>query len=206
MKEPEIIVGPIGKRLHKVIFSYLKDVPPGKLLDIGCGRGIVSYKLHKKGFKAYGLDVERTCMFKEINWKKVDLNKGVLPYPDDFFDVVLFIEVLEHLENPRTILREVSRVLKKRGLAIISTPHILSLPQRLYFLFTGNFLHFQYPWSPYCHITPFSLHMLKDELVRAKIPIEDIRYDRGFIPLLRITLPPSYLFGDLCMVKAKKVS
>lgn len=204
-KIPEMLKkGSIASRAIPKITAFFKDSPPGKILDVGCGVGLLSNIMKNLGCGVYACDARNILKYKNIKWKSVDLNGGILPYKDAFFDYVLFIEVVEHLENPRKIIREISRVLKAGGVAILSTPHILSVPQRVYFLLTGNFLHFPFPSKKYQHITPISLYQIKDELEKCDLKIEEITYDRGWIPLLRITLPPSFLFGDLCIIKVKK--
>lgn len=74
---------------------------------------------------------------KEINVNIVDLNEGVLPYPDNHFDLVTFTEVAEHLENYRSIVREVHRILKPHGVIVITTPNVLNMKSRMRFLTTG---------------------------------------------------------------------
>lgn len=75
-----------------------------KILDIGCGNGILVQKLSELGFKDIHMadidnylsgDAERLGVFK-----KVDLTYEKLPYFDGEFDVVFATMVLEHLENP----------------------------------------------------------------------------------------------------------
>lgn len=60
-----------------------------------------------------------------------DLNEG-LPVEDDAVDRVLAEHVLEHLENPSFVLREIRRVLRPDGLAVIEVPNVGWLPVRLY--------------------------------------------------------------------------
>lgn len=93
------------------------------LLDIGCGSSptITKYK------KAVGIDLneEKLRFMQErcdplfIQFVKMDARR--LEFPDAFFDTVICIEVLEHL-NPEDIIREIERVLKPGGLTVIATP------------------------------------------------------------------------------------
>lgn len=66
-----------------------------------------------------------------------DLNTQKLLYNDNTFDLITFTEVIEHIENHRLTLSEISRVLKPGGYVILSTPNILNLKSRVRFLFCG---------------------------------------------------------------------
>jgi 2-polyprenyl-3-methyl-5-hydroxy-6-metoxy-1,4-benzoquinol methylase len=66
----------------------------------------------------------------------VDLLKR-LPYDDASFDVVLLVEVIEHLENHRIAVGELARILKPGGVLILTTPNIMRLNSRFHFFFSG---------------------------------------------------------------------
>lgn len=97
----------------------------GKVLDLGCGSG--RNFIESNDLKIYGVDFSQKLVdiAKERNY--VDVDKGVtdnIPYDDGFFDYVVFVRVLhcvEAEERRRESLREVYRVLKKGGEAVIST-------------------------------------------------------------------------------------
>ncbi|MBI1842636.1 MAG: class I SAM-dependent methyltransferase [Verrucomicrobia bacterium] len=108
-------------------------------LDIGAGAG----QLVEMFRKEFGVET-RVCDYTDKLMKapaqKVEianLNEEGLPYPDGHFDVVTATEVVEHLEHYRETLREIHRVLRPGGLAILSTPNILNLKSRLRFLTFG---------------------------------------------------------------------
>ena len=67
----------------------------------------------------------------------VDLNKGSLPDADDTYDLITSTEVIEHLENDHTILREATRILRKGGQLIITKPSILNLKSRIGYFRSG---------------------------------------------------------------------
>lgn len=66
----------------------------------------------------------------------VDLNEH-LPFKSATFNGVNLVEVIEHIEHQAQLIREIARVLKEGGVAVISTPNILNVLSRLRFLFTG---------------------------------------------------------------------
>lgn len=125
-----------GDRLKKI----LKLLPStGKLLEIGAWDG-TTIKYYKKKFTGdvYGIDIsldvlkKQKKLFKGI--KACDLNKEKIPYPKNFFDVIVCSEVIEHIYNTDFLLQDIKRVLKPDGSLIISTPNLASFLNRLLIL------------------------------------------------------------------------
>jgi 2-polyprenyl-3-methyl-5-hydroxy-6-metoxy-1,4-benzoquinol methylase len=84
-------------------------------------------------------------------WIKQDLNAAILDH-DSEFDVVVAAEVIEHLENPRFMVRELYRLLRPGGTAIVSTPNNESWRSILALLGRGHFVAFTENCYP-AHIT-----------------------------------------------------
>ena len=87
--------------------------------------------------KSYVIDIKPHRLYDEYIYLELDLNKDRLPFNDASVDVVLLIEVIEHLTNPDFILIEVKRVLSKGGICIISTPNLAWWPN-IFLLLTGH--------------------------------------------------------------------
>ncbi len=100
---------------------------PVKLLDIGCGGGLLTFDLAREGWTCTGLDVDdgvlnvgrKRDLKKEISWVVGSAEK--LPFADKEFDVVCIIDVLEHIFDPRQALKEAVRVLKPGGTLLFHT-------------------------------------------------------------------------------------
>ena len=88
------------------------------VLDNGCGRGEFLHAFSSFGMKAVGTDVSNYC--KDV--KVVDLNKGCLPFPDNYFDVVFSKSVIEHITDTEHYMDEMRRVLKMGGILILMVP------------------------------------------------------------------------------------
>jgi len=101
-------------------------------LDIGCGDGVMLYKASLAGKRVVGVDYS----FDGLALARRQLeDRGIsgpilvnascyhLPFADDTFDYVSSIEVIEHLSEPEQYLREIRRVLRPGGAAVITTPH-----------------------------------------------------------------------------------
>ena len=97
----------------------------GTLLDFGCNDGHYLF-LYKNG-KQYGLDIAKTFLDKIVNEHPeiicVQNNGKVLPFKENFFDLILCTEVLEHIDFPLELLKEFYKVLKKGGKICITTPN-----------------------------------------------------------------------------------
>lgn len=132
--------------LHKKCLSVFEKFLPNKdakILDCGIGSGRFSKALFEKGYhhiSACDIDNYLPRDFIPLNeFKTLDLSFEKLPWPDGFFDAVLGIEFLEHLENPHNAIRQIHRVLKPGGIFIMSVPNILHIVSRLVFLKRGLF-------------------------------------------------------------------
>jgi len=90
-----------------------------KCLDAGCGSGRYIKAMLDLGAKeVVGIDLDIKIARKNIKSKKVKLIKGdirKIPYKDEYFDFVCCNGVLHHTKNPKKIINELSRVLKKDG-------------------------------------------------------------------------------------------
>ena len=127
---------------HEAVLDLMRDEPNGKVLDLGAGKGNISAKLKKLGFDVVACDVNPEIFAaQEIRCDCVNLNQE-LPYQNNFFDDIIFVEVIEHLENPHHIIGEIGRILKPGGKLILTTPNIANLYSRLYFLKTGFYSGF----------------------------------------------------------------
>ena len=105
-----------GYRL-KIIAKKCK----GKVLDIGCRKGFIQ-KYLPKDCKYYGVDfIDYSKYIK--NFTKLDVSKNKIPFKKESFDTIILGEVLEHVINEELLLTECRRVLKKKGLLIISVPN-----------------------------------------------------------------------------------
>ncbi|MBI3103874.1 methyltransferase domain-containing protein [Candidatus Daviesbacteria bacterium] len=111
----------LSKIFKKFLQKKLEDVV---ILDIGCGTGSNIKFLSNFG-NVHGIDNMKLAIdyCKKKGAKKVKLaNACKLPYRNRMFDVVVFLDVLEHIENDELAIKEAKRVLKKNGLIIITVP------------------------------------------------------------------------------------
>jgi methionine biosynthesis protein MetW len=106
-------------------------VPPGAdVLDVGCGSGRAATRLLRSGCSVVGVeyDKERVAAAEdagiEVILTDLEQDDALEPLADRQFDVVLCLDVLEHLRDPAPVLRRASELLKPTGVVIISIPNM----------------------------------------------------------------------------------
>ncbi len=126
-------------------FFEKQEEPTGlKVLDLGAGQGALTQKLHNKGYDVHACDLfPEVFKFNLVECLKADIT-DTIPYPDAMFDLVIAVEVTEHILDHERFFGEINRILKPGGRLYISTPNILSMKSRMRFLFRG----FPYGFGP----------------------------------------------------------
>ena len=120
---------PIEQRMMRGFMRALDDMlaglAPRRILEIGVGEGHVMSRVRERfpGVPLVGVDLPDDALSDE--WKEQGLpcmfgDATTLPFPDDSFDLVLAIEVLEHVPGPERALAELARVC--RGTLVASVP------------------------------------------------------------------------------------
>lgn len=108
---------------HKRILELLKPKADDRVLEIGCGFGVLLKKIpsaKKIGIETNDIAI-RKCRKRELSVIKADAEKG-LPFKDSSFDIVIMNEVLEHLKTPGFVLEECFRILVPRGKIVLTGP------------------------------------------------------------------------------------
>jgi len=124
-------IDPAFARRARIILENL-DLKPGmRVLDVGCGRGFYEMAISNifSGVKVVGVDLNENYLSvgknavrdKNVTFLKADATK--LPFKSGSFDRVICSEVLEHIPDDEGVLKEIRRVLKRGGKAIISVPN-----------------------------------------------------------------------------------
>ena len=133
-----------------------------KVLDVGAGTGRYRHLFEHCLYRAHDFGIEPSTMGK---YTQLDYVSDIveIPVPNAVFDVVLCSEVLEHVPDPISAVREMARILKRGGKLLLTSP-------------LGAFLH-QEPYHFYGGYTP---HWYRKFLPEAGFQIESIEPNRGF--------------------------
>lgn len=105
------------------------------LLDVGCGSATLLGLMKRRGFQVIGVDFSQEAAAVAETENGVQVVVGSLEdaaFPAHSFDIVTLFHVMEHVTNPRNVLREVARILRPEGSIVLQVPNIDSWQFRLF--------------------------------------------------------------------------
>jgi SAM-dependent methyltransferase len=158
---------PKGDYPHRLAEWLLKRVyqKPGRILDMGCGRGDFLAAFEELGFDVAGIEISPQA--KELNMRfqveQGDLELEKSKFPPGSFDYVFSKSVIEHMRNPIGLFTNAIEVLRPGGIAVIMTP-------------SWEHTH----WGPFyidhTHVTPFTSRSLEDAMAIAGFDSIKVEY------------------------------
>jgi 2-polyprenyl-3-methyl-5-hydroxy-6-metoxy-1,4-benzoquinol methylase len=204
----EHIVYGMSSTRKKMILEAMGDISGWRILDIGCGVGILGSEMKKRGSVVEGVDISAASVDaakKVIDGAHVsDIQNEKLPFDDASFDVAVCTEVVEHLLFPENVMSEAHRVLKPGGFVIITTPNFLVWSNRLRMLF-GRFDYTETGFLDRGHVHFFTEGSLSHMLGNAGLRIISAHHVyQHRVPAWLGRLRPS-LFAFQFVVKAVKI-
>ncbi len=122
--------GGYALRVRRQRIMELLDAPAGRALDVGCGPGILAAKLLARGYEFWGVDAAphmiEYCRHRfgtrhDAHFSVSDAT--ALPFPDEYFDVVISTGVIDFVPAYERALQEMVRVIKKGGTLLLSFPN-----------------------------------------------------------------------------------
>lgn len=117
------------KRYNQLLDKFEPYRKTNKILDFGCGTGYFLIEAKKRGWEVYGVELSqeaiKQCVQKNISTSKDIIH--ILGYEKEMFDVIVSIEVLEHINNPNEELTNFRSILRKGGLVYVTTPNFNSV-------------------------------------------------------------------------------
>ena len=126
-----------------------------RALDLGAGSGALALRLREAGWDVVAADMNPAGSQAGVPFVRIDFNR------QDFaselgsasFGLITSVEVIEHLENPIGFLRNIGRLLRPGGVAVLTTPNVDSTPARIKFLLRGT-IRMMDAHSEKTHIAP----------------------------------------------------
>ena len=148
---------------------------PGRVLDVGCGRGVLLQEFRRRGWEVQGTELSESAASYARQTLKIPVEIGDLEtigFPPNYFDAITLWHVLEHVADPRALLAEIRRILKPDGVLLVAVPNFGSLEARVS---KDKWFHLDVPR----HVTHFSATTLERALNENGF---DLRHTSGFAP------------------------
>jgi SAM-dependent methyltransferase/4-amino-4-deoxy-L-arabinose transferase-like glycosyltransferase len=158
-------------------FARAAGCVPGRVIDIGCGRGQVLHQLRALGWQTAGTELSETSARYARDALGLDVKVGEVQdlNLEGPYDLVIIWHVLEHMSDPGQVLREVTRILAPSGTVIIGVPNFSSWEAALG---KAGWFHLDVP-RHLNHFTPTSLaHLMHDAgLQESECHFSAVEYD-----------------------------
>jgi 2-polyprenyl-3-methyl-5-hydroxy-6-metoxy-1,4-benzoquinol methylase len=167
---PSSLVGLLQDR-RRVSSMCLEGLPPGRLLDVGCGDGGFLNRARTAGWSVEGVEFDEKAVAGARDKYGVTVHHGDLisaRFAEGSFDAITLNHVIEHLPDPLEVFAECKRILKPSGKVVMTTPNSSSLGHRA----------FQGYWrglEPPRHLFLFSAATLRDCARRSGLAVVDAR-------------------------------
>lgn len=129
---------------------------PGRVLDVGCGRGLLLEAFRRRGWEIHGTELTEASAAYARETLGIPVHVGPMEgwaWPEAHFDAITFWHVLEHWPDPRAVLREVHRLLRPGGCLAVGVPNFGSPEARAT---RAGWFHLDVP-RHLAHLTPASL-------------------------------------------------
>lgn len=141
------------KRYNQLLDTLEQYKSTNRILDIGAGCGFFLQTAKKRGWEVYGTEIDSGVNSKcnddnEINMSYGDIN--TIGFPENYFDVVVHIEVIEHVNNPNEYVEEIYRILRPGGVTYLTTPNFNAIHR---YRLKGDYDIIGYP-NHLCYYTP----------------------------------------------------
>ena len=158
------------KRYREILQSFEPARKTNRLLDVGCGIGYFLEEAIKMGWEVYG--TEYTDKAIEIcSAKGIHMHQGALDpnhYEPESFDIITSFEVIEHIDNPREEIKNITSILRKGGYFYVTTPNFNSL---LRYYLKGDYNIIDWP-EHLSYYTPSTLKKLMQDHGLKKVFIQ----------------------------------
>jgi SAM-dependent methyltransferase len=172
-----------SRNTHRVVAELLlAEAGVKKVLDLPCGEGALTRRLLDRGMEVHAADCQEIIKVPGALFRACDMNQP-LPYAAGEFDAIVCVDGIEHIERPFDFIHECRRILRARGVLIISTPNISALRSRWRWFVTGFHNKCKRPLnegspSPLHHISMTSFPELRYRLHAGGFQIRSVRTNR----------------------------
>lgn len=175
-----------AKGLHECTMDVIQKRCGGKrkALDFGCGSGAFSKRLQDNGFTTTSVDLSLDTFALGSECYEIDLNTNFSErFANQNYDVIVALEVIEHLENPLHFLRQLKLIANNDALILVSFPNIYLYSSVYTFFKNGTFAN----WSPFLywetgHQTILTDWLFEQHLIKTGLVFEEKYFCGVFEP------------------------
>jgi SAM-dependent methyltransferase len=168
----------LDRRKVKTWLKYVEtDRSTLNFLDVGCGNGRYLKMLHRLGVpksQLYGIEMSQGAIdslqtegYKGYYGRLEDIENEL---PENTFDLIVLLQVIEHVEHPRTTVQSLSRLLRPGGVLVLETPNTQSLDANLFRRGYWGGYHFPRHWNLFDRPTLTRL------VTEANLQVKDIQF------------------------------
>ena len=188
-------------KLEEISNSSIK-----RFLDIGCGEGLILRDAISRGWETYGQDISNNLQIDHkdgsFEFHLGELEKG--NFPDNHFSALYMDSVLEHVEYPFEMLKEMLRILKPGGVVHVGVPNedsLFNVIKHIIFKIQGKGLSEKIePLRPPYHINGFSPKSIRSVSTRAGFVIDDLNQLSGIHEPIKFRLNERAFWISLFML------
>lgn len=180
--------------LHEECMARIEalDLPKNaRVLDLGAGEGAFSHRLLDAGLQVSAAELEPGRFRLDLPCQNLNLNEDFHDKWNEKFDLVVAIEILEHLHDPRHFIRNCLELVKPNGYLLVTSPNTESWLSRIRFLRDGHFLWFdESDYDGYGHVTPIFTWQVRQicRELGAEVRVSGTKYS-----LLRLRLGENWI-------------
>ncbi len=159
--DPKSMAWERSSRILKEVEKRFEGNKNISLLDIGCGPGYFLRVAKEKGYtNLSGVEINKSACQYVNDVVKIECHNKILEeieFPENHFDVVILDQVLEHVEDPKKLIKSIFKILKPKGFLYIGVPNIDGIVMKI---LGKNHRHF----SGWFHINYFRVNTLESLL------------------------------------------
>ena len=178
----------MGKRNKRDDFFSMIPPTVSKILDVGCSDGDWVDRMGKRDLEVIGIERDEASYTKALkNLKRVflaDVEKFSPPYPDGYFDCIVYADLLEHLVDPYGLLSSHKKYLNDGGCIIASIPNVRYYKVILRLALAGVWDYTDGGLLDRTHLRFFTLTNIKELFINAGFDIIEVKRNivaaRGF--------------------------